>query len=500
MSNQLIEKKKELKVLLSILSFAYLSIFIFFLYHAYLRLTHHYELTAAEGINLGFAKLLSQNKPIYSNIHDEPKYNINSYPPIFTVFMTFLFPFAGKTLFTGRIISLISSFLVGFIIFKILTKKTNNKLIGYTFALASFSIHYVFFWALSSRPDFLALLCSFTGIFYFLLFLEKFKKYKKKNSYYYLSILFFVLAFYTKQDFIAAPIATFLFLFVKHRKLSYRFLLHMIVAGLIPFLIINLLTNWQFLFHVFVYNVISFWEFPTYFVYGFITTSLVFFVFSLNFLLNKPLSLFSFYFLISLLIMFLHLPRAGIGSNIFLELFAIIIVLTGLTVSNLKRTPMILVAVILLILQIPLSISGGNLGSSFIDNLNYINDGFIQNLELEKKISDYVNKSDGNVLLEFPGYSIKNNVMTPLDIYKIYTLESTGVISRNELYEYCIQKNFSMIISFEDLESIKGIKNCIDDKYTLVETITMIFYPDFRFNIGPEALRKIKIYELAIAQ
>jgi len=469
------------------------------LYHAYLRLNHPYDLTAAEGINLGFAKLLSEHKPIYFDIYEEPKYNVNSYPPIFPVFMTFLFPFVGKTSVAGRIMSLISSLLVGFIIFKILTRKTKNKLIGSTFALAYFSVYYVFFWALSSRPDFISLLFSFTGIFFILIFLEKFTKYKKKNLCYYLSILFFILAFFSKQDFIAAPLATFLFLFIKHRKLSYQFLLHIIVVSLCIFLVLNLLTNWQFFIHVFLYH-ISFQEFPTYFVYGFIVTSLVFLFFSLNFLFNRPLSLFSFYFLISLLTMVLHLPRSGIGSNIFLEPFAVMIILTGLTISNIKKIPIILMAVVFLFLQIPLTISGGNLGSSFLSNLNYINNGFIQNFEMEKKISNYVNNSDDNVFVEFPGYYVQNDVKAPLDVYKIYTLESTGVISKNELYGYCIQKNFSIIISFGDLESIKGIKNCIDDKYTLVETITMIFYPDFRFNIGPEAQIKVKIYKLAVAQ
>lgn len=491
--------KDKTKSLLLVLLVTYLIIFIYFLYHAYLRLNHLYDITAAEGINLGFAKLLSENKSIYSDIHKEPKYNINSYPPIFLVLMIFLFPLVGKTLLAGRIISFISSLLVGFINFKILTRKTKNKLVGFTFALAYFSTYYVFFWALSSRPDFISLLFSFTGIFFIQIFLEKYIRYKKKNLYYYLSVLFFILAFYSKQDFIAAPLATFLFLFIKHRKLSYQFLLHLIIFSLCIFLVINLLTNWQFFIHVFLYN-ISFWEFPIYFVYGFIITSLVFLVFSLNFLFSRPVSLLSLYFLTSLLIMVLHLPRSGIGSNIFLEPFAIMIILTGLIISDIKKTPIILMSIIFLLLQIPFTISGGNLGSSFLNNVNYINNGFIQNLELEKKISNYINNSDGNVLVEFPGYSIKNNFKTPLDVYKIYTLESIGIINKNELYEYCVQKNFSMIVSFGDLEIIKGIKNCINDKYTLVEIINMIFYPDLRFNIGPETQTKVKIYKLAIVQ
>jgi hypothetical protein len=132
------------------------------------------------------------------------------------------------------------------------------------------------------------------------------------------------------------------------------------------------------------------------------------------------------------------------------------------------------------ILQLYFTLSGGYLAGSFFDNFDYLN-SFIRNIEADNKINDYVKKSDGNILIEASGFAIQNQIEPSFDIWKVHVLEERGIISSDDLYKYCVEKNFSLILSFGDLEKINGIMRCIHEKYVLIDTIPVYQFEPTRF-------------------
>jgi Gpi18-like mannosyltransferase len=96
-------------------------------------------------------------------------------------------------------------------------------------------------WAVIPGADSLALLFTLVGVY-----LVSCKKILW-------SVPLFVLAIYTKQDYIVAPLAVGLYLLWKDRKLVLPFVLSLIVLVLVPFFVINYYTHGQFYQHILVF-------------------------------------------------------------------------------------------------------------------------------------------------------------------------------------------------------------------------------------------------------
>ncbi|MCW1296105.1 MAG: hypothetical protein OH319_00290 [Candidatus Parvarchaeota archaeon] len=122
----------------------------------------------------------------------------------------------------------------------------------------------------------------------------------------------------------------------------------------------------------------------------------------------------------------------------------------------------------------------------------------MRNLQSEYRINNYVKNSDGNILIEYSGYAIQNQIEPSFDAWKIYTLEANDIINTDDIYNYCVEKNFSMIFCFGDLEKINGIKRCIQDRYILIDTIFVYQFEPTRFYgyIDPNYQIERRIYKL----
>jgi hypothetical protein len=175
------------------------------------NLTNPFDTTAPESQTIYIANRVANGQSIYPNYNEYP-YNMAPYTPGYYLFLGFL----GKTLRTpiaqfftiGRCLSLLCTFFVAWLIFLRGSRLSNNKILGGIGAFLFLGSYVLCFWAVSSRPDLLALLFSFSG---FLLYTRDTK------SSVLISAGFFVLAVLTKQSYIAAPTAVFIDLLRRKR-------------------------------------------------------------------------------------------------------------------------------------------------------------------------------------------------------------------------------------------------------------------------------------------
>ena len=96
-----------------------------------------------------------------------------------------------------------------------------------------------------ARVDILGIMFSIIGVYYVSLYE------KDKPSYIYVATLLFILAVYTKQTLIAAPAASYLYLFFKDRKIAIKAMVMYVSLGILILLVLNIMTGGHFYKHIF---------------------------------------------------------------------------------------------------------------------------------------------------------------------------------------------------------------------------------------------------------
>ena len=363
----------------------------------------------------------------------------------------FLIKIFKHELITGRIFSFICSLLVSILIYAILYKKTKDILISILTSLIYFSFGLINYWSTITRMDIFSVLLSLIGIYLI-------TNYNNKKKFY-TSILFFILAIYSNQSLIAAPAASFLWIYFKNRKKAIRFLILFSSFLAISFLLLNIITKGQIFLHTIYYNFSpSTFQFEE-FKYILINMGALI-VIGFFYILKYPKELFSHYFILSSIIATIKFIKSGSDLNYFIEPTIALVIVLGITIHKIykHKKKAFLFLTILLILLLPTS------------NLERQERLGTCSIEYEG-ISNFIKTSPGNVLVEYQHMALKNKKELNPDAFKWYELESKGIINESEIYDYCLDKNYSLIIYFEDYKKIKGLKKCIDEKYTLIKKI-----------------------------
>lgn len=323
--------KKTSYIIYSLIYLFLFIYFIFFVVHSLKIIFYSYQIDYGEGSVLYQAKLLAQGiNKLYKDINIPPY--INPYYPVFLLINSFFIKIWSISFFSGRLISFISTILIGFLIFKIVYQETKNYNYAFISSLLFFSHQYIYRWAALYRIDMFGIFLGLLGIYFVI---------KYKNSLLmYFSCVFFILSWYTKQTLIIAPFTTYLFLILNDRKRGIKATFFFMLGLFIIFIWLTFITNGYFfsltpfLFQCSVKSSIS--KGFSHFLYGLrlhpVIVGLVSFFIIFN-IYKRKISLFLVYTIVSIIFSLLLSGKQGTSFNSFIEVIIGLHILFGLSLN-----------------------------------------------------------------------------------------------------------------------------------------------------------------------
>lgn len=198
-----------------------------------------FRLNYAEGFIFYQAKTFAEMGSIYQKL-DPNQFVPTFYNPIYYFVLAFILNIFGYFEQVGRAISFVFFLSSALILGLIIWKQKKDIFLTTLSVLMFFSTYLIFPLGLVIRPDILALLFILTGIYFAIS--VKFET----NKSLLISATFFALGFFTKQNFVFAPLAVFIWLFFQEKKRAWKFAgfyLGIIVVGV---LILNFATAGEF--------------------------------------------------------------------------------------------------------------------------------------------------------------------------------------------------------------------------------------------------------------
>jgi hypothetical protein len=207
------------------------------------------QIEYSESFMLYISHLFGTGQWSWNIVQASGGYMVSFYPPVFYWTLGHLMNVFGYSLVVGRIFALSSFVACLILIYLIVHNLTGEKIYAGIAALLPLTQPFVNTWSLFVRVDFLSLMFELAGVYFVLKFW--------RSPWKFLSLLFFALAFYTKQSTVAGAAAVCIFMLIKNWRfaLSYTAML-LIVIG-VPLFIGSLLTGGQFFNEVILYQRLS---------------------------------------------------------------------------------------------------------------------------------------------------------------------------------------------------------------------------------------------------
>jgi hypothetical protein len=227
--------------------------FVVYLHYAVSVVKYPFEVFGAEGIVWQQAMLIPSNQ-MYGDINRFP-FIVFHYPPVYHLVVHAAAALGADPLAAGRAISLLASLITGLIIASLSFHITRNglgraaSLVG---ALTAGLTFFCFFPVIAVSPlmrvDMLATALSFLGVWCA-------TRSMRRPVLLYAAMILFVIAAFTKQTCVSAPLAVLIVMFPVNRALTLRvFCLAMLLGG-IALAILSWITDGGFLRHLVLYNV-----------------------------------------------------------------------------------------------------------------------------------------------------------------------------------------------------------------------------------------------------
>lgn len=242
-------------------------------------LTYPYQLDYGEGIVLWFTRQLAHNQPIYKGLEGAP-YASSNYPPIALALAATLMPILGEGYLSGRLLNFASALIVAALILRIVYVETRDGRAGTLAALFFLGSPYIYHWIPLFRVDLMGLAFAFGGI-YALWCLDRQPTtddrrppnadhptppiachlpptyclsptaYRRlPTAYCLLPTALFLLALYTKHSLFAAPLAAFLALWTRNRRVALAFAFTLGALGSAIYLALDVMTHGGFSFGI----------------------------------------------------------------------------------------------------------------------------------------------------------------------------------------------------------------------------------------------------------
>lgn len=284
-----------------------------------------FRLDYAEGFIYTNSLSLLHGVPMYHSVDSAP-YLFGFYTPLFNYIGTLCFKIFGASIAVLRSLSFLFYLATGVAVGCIMKAKTKNFFAAVIAAFLFYSAFIVAQWSAVARPDMLGLFLLSLGIVLILM------KPQKTFLQLMLIALVFSLAFFSKQHFVFAPLAFFIFLLFQDKKRAWSF------AGLYAFFIaagvfvLHIFTHGEFTRQIFVYTgLVPYGNWHTAFRITAITgiSALPLVVAAARNIYKSPRSFFSIYVLCSLLTFPMLLRDGGI-QNYLLE-FVLALILAAVT-------------------------------------------------------------------------------------------------------------------------------------------------------------------------
>ncbi len=218
-----------------------LTCLVLYVINALRMLSFPYQIDHMEGFALYEARLLAEGRGIYHDINEYP-HMFDVYTPLYLVLCSFLVRLFDVSFFYGRFLSAISAILSGVLVYLIVYKHSSSRFAAAVASLFLFASPYFLVWSGLFRVEMLGLLLSLAGIY----IVDRFRA----SSHVYIAAPLFILALYTKQSFLAAPLASTVYLFLQNKKVGAAFGGIFLAGSGALFLVINHITGGHFYMHV----------------------------------------------------------------------------------------------------------------------------------------------------------------------------------------------------------------------------------------------------------
>ncbi|MGC9398227.1 MAG: glycosyltransferase family 39 protein [Anaerolineae bacterium] len=227
-----------------------------FLTHSVIALAHRYPLDYGEAPLVDQAQRLAQGENIYRRDLSKPPYTISNYPPLYPLLMTPFVGLFGPSFLPGRLISVLCTMATAGLLGLILHVQTQNRTAALVAAGFFLALRYVVGWSALARVDMLALALSVAALY-------AVSRLDEEHNAVLIPALLLLGAIYTRQSYgLAAPLAAFVWLWHRcGRRVAFKLASLVAGAGLLLFLILQLLTDGGFFFNIVTANVNPFqWE------------------------------------------------------------------------------------------------------------------------------------------------------------------------------------------------------------------------------------------------
>lgn len=247
-------------------------------------LPYPYWRPGSEGLVLDETLRVRHGLPIYGAI-TQTSFISGPYPPVFYYVTAFLMNFWGEGMLAGRVVSFASALacaaLGGWLIWRESRAIWVAVLTGPLVLLTPpFLI-----WASRNRGDVLMVAFNLAGLVA-VTYINSFgdKSHRKKWGIAALAIIFFTLAFYTKQTGLTAPLAATLWLLLQNWRFGLKWIGGLAVGLLLPFLLLEIVSNHEFYRHMVSYHALPWsWSEFSGWVNTFVTDNLAFVIIAVGF-------------------------------------------------------------------------------------------------------------------------------------------------------------------------------------------------------------------------
>ncbi|NOZ06196.1 MAG: glycosyltransferase family 39 protein [Chloroflexi bacterium] len=314
----------------TLLAFGLLALFLLaFAYRSWAVIRFPYTIEYGEGPVLDWARQFARGGWPYKPIEGFP-YTFSVYTPLYLWLSAQFLRLGGPALWGGRLISAGSILLSAWVIYALARREKTAQRWAMMAALLFLASPFAYRWATFFRPDALALAFSLAGMY--LAYPVGEKTFAPRRIFF--ASLLFLLAFYTKQSFVAAPLAYGLVLLSQDRRRGLLWALGMVTAGGLAFAGLNLATGGTFFTDVVIgnanpYNLAAFLRFTG----GFLALVALIAISAGGELLmewrERHLSLAGVYFLCAALVT-LSAGKAGAWENYYLETLAVMCLLAAM--------------------------------------------------------------------------------------------------------------------------------------------------------------------------